>query len=783
MSILKTTLKVESTTLFPTPTAFTNVNNNAEIADSNFGKIAVNHLTPSYLVTGDLGAKGTFLYIKASSTNGPELAVNIYGEDSETPLITVFTGDTGFIPVTATQGKLYAKTTYGTANLEYFVGSRGADLGQFTLVYHLDNTPGTTWKYFVIDANSGVPSKLYDTGFSKTDYTMNGYESGVQNGGIVFTLNANGPFDDEFFLTDKTGAPLFGHGLTTNWENWWSLEGKGIVWTYVTGTGRRLSYYNGNEVYHHDFVGADSISIETNWDDCSANGTVAAYIYNHNGIAGQEAIYLVKDDQKSLITDINNNTYIYAEAATYTFANYFVVTLYDDDNGYYTGLKIFDTSGSLLKSVVLPINTYNYFQYDYYGTGHWQSFLYNTGDSGIDYLMFNYNQSTGSLIGENLDWTHARGSNFPSVDITSNNYNLTGSDSAKSESAAVIFHYEDTNDYDLITPMNLDYLDIHYVIGNATIANKTIVHSDPGTDYWVNLNLQINDTSIQMLTQYADYEGGPLYVVNFTATGSTQFVLVQDMTTYTPGNSWDFYSTGDYRLFQYSINATDKTIYKVLSNTAVLDTLTIDNAGETNYRTQQNSIFIRTWGLSGPQKNWYFNTATGKFVQLPKFYSQRGYANITATDGLEPNYMILISPDYWRDDNKWGARMLVNGVVSNEVIIVNTDIVDNIDNWNWNWYFTPQGFWFMYSDLANSSKWVIKGFNTVLTPTYTINTDCKYQDWNNDYNNINMISFKPESGSLEWNIFNLGSLINYKQYIGIDDFNPSYTINDWNYMY
>ena len=45
-----------------------------------------------------------------------------------------------------------------------------------------------------------------------------------------------------------------------------------------------------------------------------------------------------------------------------------------------------------------------------------------------------------------------------------------------------------------------------------------------------------------------------------------------------------------------------------------------------------------------------------------------------------------------------------------------------------------------------------------------------------------MFAFRPESGSLEWNIFNLGSLINYKKYIGIDDFNPDYVINDWNYI-
>jgi hypothetical protein len=778
MSILKTTLKVESTTLFPTPTAFTNVNNNAEIADSNFGKIAVNHLTPSYLVTGDLGAKGTFLYVKASSTNGPELAVNIYGEDSETPLITVFTGDTGFIPVTATQGKLYAKTTYGNANLEYFVGSRGENLGQFTLVYHLENTPGDTWKYFVIDANSGVPSKLYDTGFAKADYTMNNYNTGVQNGGIVFRLTATGPFDDELFLTDKTGAPLLGHGLTVDYDTRNQLEGKGVIWRYETLTGWRVSYYNGNEVYHHDFIGATAISLEDNWDSCSANGTIAVYIETHNGIIGQDAIYLIKDDQKSLITDINNSTDIYADASTYTFANYFAVTLFDDNLGYYTGIKIFDASGSLLKSVVLPADTYTNFNYDFYGTGHWQARLYSSSDTAVDYLMFNYNQSTGTLIGEDLDWTHVKGTDYPSVNVTYNNYSVTDTSNSKDESIALAFYLEDAFNGDLITPYNVDYLDIHYVIGNSTTANKRVFHNTPGTDCWVNLDLSTNDTSIQMLSAGADDAAGPLNVVNFTTSGSTTFALVTDLTTYTPGDSWSFYSTGDYRLFEYSIVATDKTIYKVLSNTAVLTTLTIDNAYEDNYSTYLNSIFIRTTGLVGPEKCWYFNTATKAFVQLPKLYTSTGTANITATNGLEDGYMVLISPSTARDDNKWGARMLVNGIISNEIILVDESVV-NIDLTDW--YHTPQGFWFLYTDVDNSSKWVVKGWDRSLTKTYDILTDCQDSYWNSTYHNINMIAFRPTSMSNEYNIFNFGSVINYKQYTG--SYAPNYVINDWNYIW
>jgi hypothetical protein len=780
MSTLKTTLKVESANLFPNSIAVNSVTNTTDISDSNLGKITVNHLTPSYLVTGDVGAKGTFLYIKSASTNRSDTVINVYGEDSETPIATVYSGDNGFIQVTGTQGKLYAKTTYGTASLEYFTGSRGENLGQFTLVYYLEDTPGDTWQYFVIDANSGVPSKLYDTGFAKADYDMDTYETGVQNGGIVFRLNATGLLDDVLFLTDKTGAPLLGHGLTVDYDDWWSLEGKGVFWTYETMTGWRLSYYNGNEVYHHDFIGATDIGLESSWDNCSANGTIAAYITTHNGIVGQEAIYLIKDDQKTLITDINTGTDIFADAKTYTFANYFVVTLFDDDNGYYTGIKIFDTSGSLLKSVDLPTDTYTNLNYDFYGTGHWQTYLYNSADTAVDYLMFNYNQSTGTLIGEDLDWTHVKGANYPSVIVPQDyNYSPTGTASAKYESTALCFYLEDDFNGDLITPVNVDYLDIHYVIGNATTANKRVFHNDAATDCWVNLTVRSNDTSIHMLSSGANDLNGPLNVVNFTTAGSTTIALVSDLTTYTPGDTWNFYSTGDYRLFQYSIAATDKTIYKVLSNTAVLATLTIDNAYEDdNFATSFNSIFILTNGLVGTQKCWYFNTNTKAFVQLPQVYGMPYLANITATNGLEDGYIQLISPSEVRTDNKWGARMLVNGIISNEVILVDETLV-NINQINW--YHTPQGFWFLYTDVDNSEKWVVKGWDRSLTKTYDIVTDYQDLEWDSNYHNINMIAFKPTSVSNEYNIFNFGSVVNYRQYTG--GYTPNYVINDWNYIW
>lgn len=120
MGTLKTTLKVESTDLFPAPVSFTTVNNNAIGANlSAFTTISVNAAT----TMATLPAANAFLYVASPSTNtdGITIAVGAGG----TIFATIQPGDVGFFPLGDGAGFLLeADVLSGTQVLNYYVGTR-----------------------------------------------------------------------------------------------------------------------------------------------------------------------------------------------------------------------------------------------------------------------------------------------------------------------------------------------------------------------------------------------------------------------------------------------------------------------------------------------------------------------------------------------------------------------------------------------------------------------------------------------------------------------------------
>lgn len=133
MGTLKTTLKIESTTLFPTPVNFTVINNNTvEGSFSGFNSVIVNSSTGTQMNLGVIdGASGyAYLYARNSGSTG---IINLYTEDPSSPGATAYFSklypqDIAFLPYSSEDNSvrnLYADCTgSSTAALEYFIGER-----------------------------------------------------------------------------------------------------------------------------------------------------------------------------------------------------------------------------------------------------------------------------------------------------------------------------------------------------------------------------------------------------------------------------------------------------------------------------------------------------------------------------------------------------------------------------------------------------------------------------------------------------------------------------------
>lgn len=126
MGTLKSTIKIESTDLFPTPVSFTVVNNNAVNGTfSGFNNIVAG-TAGVQLNLAAINTATAYLYAQAPTTNGT--AVRLATGTAGGPAFAVLApGDVAFIPYGQTAGggdDLFALTTSGTAAINFFIGEK-----------------------------------------------------------------------------------------------------------------------------------------------------------------------------------------------------------------------------------------------------------------------------------------------------------------------------------------------------------------------------------------------------------------------------------------------------------------------------------------------------------------------------------------------------------------------------------------------------------------------------------------------------------------------------------
>lgn len=124
MGTLKTTLKVESTDLFPTPVSFTKVNNNlVEGQFSGFISIVAGTVAKK-LNVADIDTSVAYVYLEAPATNTVPVLVQV---DGGSVFAVMQPGDVAFLPYgqdTLGGADLEAITLTGTATLQYFIGEK-----------------------------------------------------------------------------------------------------------------------------------------------------------------------------------------------------------------------------------------------------------------------------------------------------------------------------------------------------------------------------------------------------------------------------------------------------------------------------------------------------------------------------------------------------------------------------------------------------------------------------------------------------------------------------------
>jgi hypothetical protein len=129
MATLKSTLKIESTDIFPTPVNFTQINNNTVAGDfSGFNTIDVNSTATKLNFLGAIGVTGAYVYLEAKTTNSHPVYVGLTatGLTTATAAIKLYPGDVAFFPAgnnaACDLGSICATSQTGT--ISYFIGEK-----------------------------------------------------------------------------------------------------------------------------------------------------------------------------------------------------------------------------------------------------------------------------------------------------------------------------------------------------------------------------------------------------------------------------------------------------------------------------------------------------------------------------------------------------------------------------------------------------------------------------------------------------------------------------------
>lgn len=129
MATLKSTLKIESTDIFPTPVNFTQINNNAvngTFSGFNTLDVPANALqTLNFL--GVIDATGAYVYVQAATTNSHPVYLGGGSVAVTSSTVKMYAGDVAFFPAGDSNGNftLGAICAAGeTGTISYFIGEK-----------------------------------------------------------------------------------------------------------------------------------------------------------------------------------------------------------------------------------------------------------------------------------------------------------------------------------------------------------------------------------------------------------------------------------------------------------------------------------------------------------------------------------------------------------------------------------------------------------------------------------------------------------------------------------
>ena len=368
-------------------------------------------------------------------------------------------------------------------------------------------------------------------------------------------------------FTDVLGNIMESFQTNCNCEyDYGNLGGK---WIYFNDFFNNiLKYFNGKDVYTLTAdTSSEEIDVNDSWDGVMSNDNFSITI--SNTISGTEVSYIVNGSTLIPFNEFNSSGYN-QNIITYFSGSWIAETIYSVGNptpesiyavgsDNYETLKFYDgTDGTLLQTLNLTGDTYTNYDITPYGDNKIGGLFYNSNDPLVDYLIFQYDGNTDTLITTTHAWADYGNMNVMS---RSNFYpNPGGSD-------ALVIKLESSVGSNNVGEV-VNYCDLIYMLSGDTDFT-TYVFQDSGTgDKSIRYSMRVSDI-VNGICDNGDGYVSSLVINSSGVTITSSGILTSDsggIEVYDVGN-------GVVNLFYTDNNLTGCTLTYINGEGVVSDTI------------------------------------------------------------------------------------------------------------------------------------------------------------------------------------------------------------------
>lgn len=648
------------------------------------------------------------------------------------------------------------------ATLDYILAEQGGTVG--TSIGVLTTTANNDrWQHQVMDFEKGTMSQLTDLDLPTQsepnkvwDYS-NTY--GIHEKGYLLEFHDSADADQYSYkfigLNGERVGDIYNKTVLD-----WHPRNKSAVVVYRDSTELVFTVFDGLQLFEHRLVAesdvyrveySNSVTINTN-ELCMADGSVVVTVTDNDDAA---RTYILSEGNEP--AQIFTGTYDvdHVDNVDFYISEFADTVIVADYSGgvYYETVQIWNKSGIKVKEIDLTglsIDTLDVYPY---GSGCWAIVGTPNATYGSDLIqLFAYDQSTGILHGEDLNWQVDSAVYTQGVVVVCEPKHLLASydedrpnGSFDNESLAFIAYDNLNYNANYFLDQASAYLKVFTLFpGKATPTEHDLAVDT--TIFWRRTTATadgkqsgIYPTSkyIRLHVSSTDRDEGLLKAVTIKpGTASPVYTTVANLAQINTGhNDYYYYNNqgisyspfGDYSMYAFYTTGTTATSYRVLDARGnILDTLTTPGShtsiGWNGFRTRYNSLLIRT--LDGAAPTSYFNTKTKKFVTLPETYRNHNIPNLAWRSHINNGVMLL------RDSNSTGVvpkywRILTQGTVSPKITLPSQFSPEsNVIN-----YYMGETYLFLwFKDTARDDKWTFLVYDLAGVLVNTVLTNYEYID-------------------------------------------------------